>query len=53
MIEIFHHDKLIATLQAENRKYILEYKDFELSNSISLSLPNTQKFYITEFDFIP
>ena len=53
MIEIFHHDKFIATLQAENKKYILEYKDFDLSNSISLSLPNTQKFYISEFDFIP
>ena len=52
MIEIFHHDKFIATLQAENKKYILEYKDFDLSNSISLSLPNTQKFYISEFDFI-
>ena len=53
MIEISHHDKFIATLQAENKKYILEYKDFDLSNSISLSLPNTQKFYISEFDFIP
>jgi len=53
MIDIFHHDKFIATLQAENKKYILEYKNFDLSNSISLSLPNTQKFYITEYDFIP
>jgi len=53
MIDIFRHDKFIATLQAENKKYILEYKNFDLSNSISLSLPNTQKFYITEYDFIP
>jgi len=53
MVEIFHHDKYIATLQAENKKYILEYKNFDLEHSISLSLPNTQKFYITEFDFIP
>jgi len=53
MIEIFHHDKFIATFQAENKKYILEYKNFDLENSISLSLPNTQKFYISEFDFIP
>ena len=53
MIDIFHHDKFIATLQAENKRYILEYKNFDLSNSISLSLPNTQKFYITEYDFIP
>ncbi|WP_456470119.1 hypothetical protein [Caminibacter sp.] len=53
MIDIFHHDKFIATLQAENKRYILEYKNFDLSSSISLSLPNTQKFYITEYDFIP
>ena len=53
MIDIFHHDKFVATLQAENKRYILEYKNFDLSNSISLSLPNTQKFYITEYDFIP
>ncbi|GAB6045259.1 hypothetical protein JCM11957_08570 [Caminibacter profundus] len=53
MIEIFHHNNFIATFQAENKKYILEYKNFDLNNSISLSLPNTQKFYITEFDFIP
>jgi len=48
MIEIFHHDKFIATFQSENKKYILEYKNFDLENSISLSLPNTQKFYISE-----
>ena len=53
MIKVFHHNKYIATFQAENKKYILEYKNFELKNSISLSLPNTQKFYISEFDFIP
>ena len=53
MIEIFHHNKLIATFDNEKKKYILEYKDFNLENSISLSLPNTQKFYIKEFEMIP
>ena len=53
MIEIFHHGNLVATLQSENKRYVLEYKNLEPKNSISLSLPNTQKFYITEFDFIP
>ena len=53
MIEIFHHNEFIATLQSDNKKYILEYKNFDLKNSISLSLPNTQKFYISEYDFIP
>ena len=47
MIKIFHNNKLIANFQ-KDKKYVLEYKDFELKNSISLSLPNTQKFYISD-----
>ena len=53
MIEIFHHNQLIANFHKDNKKYILEYKNFEIQHSISLSLPNTQKFYITTYDFIP
>ena len=47
MIDIIHKTKSIATLK-KDREYILEYSDFEISNSISLSLPNTQKFYISK-----
>jgi len=44
MIDIFHNNLQIATFEKEN-KHILTYKNFELKNSISLSLPNTQKYY--------
>lgn len=47
MIEVFHQKDLIATFQKEN-SYILEYKNQDIQNSISLSLPNSQKFYIYE-----
>ena len=47
MIDIIHKDKSIATLK-KDKEYILEYSDFDINNSISLSLPNTQKFYISK-----
>ncbi len=53
MTDIFHHNKFIATFDKEDKKYILEYKNFNLENSISLSLPNTQKYYIKENEIIP
>ncbi len=51
MINIFHYSKEIATLKKDNQ-YILEYNSLDLQDSISLSLPNTQKFYISQ-NFIP
>ncbi len=45
MLQIYHKDKNIATFNKDN-EYILEYKNFDIKNSISLSLPNDRKFYI-------
>ena len=53
MINIFHNENLIAKFYKDSRKHILEYNSFDLNDSISISLPNTQKFYIYEQDFIP
>ncbi|WP_024789669.1 HipA N-terminal domain-containing protein [Lebetimonas sp. JH292] len=53
MSDIFHHKQHIATFDKEDKKYILEYKNFDIENSISLSLPNTQKYYKNEYEIIP
>jgi len=47
MINIFHHSKEIATLKKDN-KYILKYNSLDFKDSIALSLPNTQKLYISQ-----
>ena len=47
MINIIHKNRKIATLK-KDKEYILEYIDFDISNSISISLPNNQKFYISQ-----
>lgn len=53
MIEIFHHQKHIASFIKDNRNFIIDYKDFDIKNSISLSLPNTQKIYLYDYKFPP
>ena len=45
LIKIFHKKDLIATFKKDNES-ILEYINDDIKNSISLSLPNTQKFYL-------
>lgn len=53
MIEIFHHQKPIASFIKDNRNFIIDYKDFDIQNSIALSLPNTQKIYLYDYKFPP
>ncbi|MBZ4644395.1 MAG: hypothetical protein JG767_2004 [Deferribacteraceae bacterium] len=53
MIEIFHNQKAIASFFKDNRNFIIDYKDFDISNSIALSLPNTQKIYLYDYRFPP
>lgn len=53
MIEIFHHQKPIASFLKDNRNFIIDYKDFDIKNSIALSLPNTQKIYLYDYKFPP
>lgn len=53
MIEIFHHKKAVASFIKDNRNFIIDYKNFDIKNSIALSLPNTQKIYLYEYKFPP
>lgn len=53
MIEIFHHQKPIASFIKDNRNFIIDYKNFDIQNSMSLSLPNTQKIYLYDYRFPP
>jgi serine/threonine-protein kinase HipA len=53
MIEIFHNKTNIASFLKDNRNFIIDYKDFEIKNSLSISLPNTQKIYLYDYRFPP
>ena len=53
MIEIFHDQKAIASFIKDNRNFIIDYKNFDIQNSIALSLPNTQKIYLYDYKFPP
>ena len=53
MVEVFKNSSLIATLTKDEKNYVIDYKNFELKNSIALSLPNTKRYYIYENRFIP
>ncbi len=53
MIDITHNEKKVASFLKDNHNYIIDYKNFELQNSLSLSLPNTQKIYLYEYKFPP
>lgn len=53
MIEIYHNDLNIASFIKDDKDFVIDYKDFELKNSISLSLPNTKKIYLYHYRFAP
>ena len=53
MIDINHNDDNIASFIKDNKNFIIDYKNFDIKNSISLSLPNTQKIYVYDYDFPP
>ncbi len=53
MIKIFKNDHYIASFIKDNKEYLIDYKDFDIKNSISLSLPNTKRFYTYDFRFPP
>jgi len=53
MIEIRHHDKIVASFHQDQQRYIVDYQDLALTNSIALSLPNTQKYYTYDHRFPP
>jgi len=53
MIELYLKNKQIASFSQDRKSYLIDYKDFEIYNSISLSLPNTKRFYTYEYRFPP
>lgn len=53
MVEIFHHQNNIASFIKDNNNFIIDYKNFDIKNSLSLSLPNTQKIYLYDYRFPP
>ncbi len=53
MINIFLDKHSIANLEQDKKNYLLSYNDSEIKNSISLSLPNSKKFYTWEHRFPP
>ncbi|UCN01320.1 HipA domain-containing protein [Sulfurimonas sp. SWIR-19] len=53
MINIFIKEKHIASFIQDKNSYLIDYKDFDIKNSITLSLPNTKRFYTYEHRFPP
>ncbi len=53
MIELYLNDKPIASFVQDKKNYLIDYKNFDIQNSICLSLPNTKRFYTYEHRFPP
>ena len=53
MINIFHHEKNIASFFKDMHRYAITYESSELVDSIALSLPNSQKLYTYDHRFPP
>ncbi len=53
MIKILHHDLPIASFTQDRHRYLIDYHNLSLEHSITLSLPNTQKFYTYDHRFPP
>jgi len=53
MIELYLKNKHIASFLQDDKSYLIDYKDFEIENSICLSLPNSRKFYTFDYRFPP
>ena len=53
MIKLYLNDKQIATLNQDQKSYLIDYNNFDIKNSISLSLPNTKRFYTYDYRFPP
>jgi len=53
MINIFIDKLKIAEFKKDNHNYLIDYKNLKLENSISLSLPNSRKFYSFNHRFVP
>ncbi len=53
MVDIYLKDIPIATFTQDKQSYLIDYQNLQIENSITLSLPNTKKFYTYEYRFPP
>jgi len=53
MVSIYLKDIPIATFTQDKHSYLIDYQNLEIQNSITLSLPNSKKFYTYEYRFPP
>ncbi len=53
MVKIYIKDTPIATFTQDKQSYLIDYQNLKLQNSITLSLPNTKKFYTYAYRFPP
>ena len=53
MIKIKLQNNHIANFTQDDKSYLIDYVDRDVKNSISLSLPNTKKFYTYDYRFPP
>jgi len=53
MVDIYIQNRLIATFSQDRRNYLIDYQNLDIQNSITLSLPNSKKFYTYEYRFPP
>ena len=53
MIEMYLKNKHIASFTKDSNSYLIDYKDFDIKNSLCLSMPNSKKFYTYEYRFPP
>ncbi len=53
MIKIYLKEKEIASFIQDRKSYLIDYKNFDIKNSITLSLPNTKRFYTYDYRFPP
>ena len=53
MVEVLLNNEHIARFNQDGDRYLLEYQSPDIDKSITLSLPNTKKFYFWEHRFPP
>ena len=53
MIKLYLYEKEIASFSQDKKSYLVNYENFDIKNSITLSMPNTKHFYTYQYRFPP
>jgi len=53
MIRLYIKNKQIASFKQDDKNYLIDYENFDIKNSICLSMPNTKRFYTYSYRFPP